>query len=69
MDASFTHDDFRYVRRDWNKSLFPRGSFGGVLDSLGFVSGMMKGSVVNLKDFLVWEGRERFFDFENIGSR
>jgi len=40
-----------------------------VLDGLGFVSGMMKDSVVNLKDFLVWEGRERFLDFENIGSR
>jgi len=41
-------------------------SFGGVLDFLSFIVGLIKGCIMYFKDFLVWKGRKSIFDLEKV---
>jgi len=69
MGVSFFHDSVsEFVRNGYN-SLFSRRAFCGRLDFLSLVAWLGKCHIVNLEDFLVWQSREYFFDFEDASSR
>ena len=69
MSVSFFHDGiFDFVESGYN-SLISRRTLCGVLYFLSLVIWFRECHIVYLKDFLIWQSWECFFDLENASCR
>ena len=69
MRAHILHDSVGVFVVEENNHLFSRWTFCCSLDLLAFCGWFIKSRIVNLNDFLIWEGREGFLYLKDVDCR